>query len=39
MFKCFICDNINNDKIYNAKEMMFGFRDEFKYFAHLLKNH
>ena len=32
MFKCFICDNINNDKIYNAKEMMFGFRDEFKYF-------
>lgn len=32
MFECIICGNRNNGRIYNIKEMMFGFRDEFKYF-------
>lgn len=31
-WRCQICGNSQNNKIYLAKEMMFGFRDEFKYF-------
>lgn len=30
--KCAICGNRENNKPYVLKEMMFGFRDEFKYF-------
>ncbi len=30
--KCTICGNAENNKAYVLKEMMFGFRDEFKYF-------
>ena len=30
--KCAICGNVENNKAYLLKEMMFGFRDEFKYF-------
>lgn len=29
--KCKICKNDSNNKIHNAKEMMFGFRDNFDY--------
>jgi 2-polyprenyl-3-methyl-5-hydroxy-6-metoxy-1,4-benzoquinol methylase len=28
---CRICNNSNNNKIYVAREMMFGYRDEFEY--------
>ena len=31
IFKCNICDNINNNITYIAKEMMFGYREEFEY--------
>jgi len=31
MVNCKVCGNSDNNKIFNAKEMMFGFRDEFKY--------
>ena len=31
--KCITCQNeLNNDKIYLVKEMMYGYRDEFKYY-------
>lgn len=30
--KCAICKNEENNKTFILKEMMFGFRDEFKYF-------
>ena len=29
---CKICGNSENNKIFNIKEMMFGFRDKFIYF-------
>lgn len=32
MMKCRICGNNKNNKIYQVKEMMFGFRDKFDYF-------
>ncbi len=32
MFTCEICANTNNNQLYVAREMMFGFRDEFEYF-------
>jgi len=32
MMICKICGNSENNKIFNIKEMMFGFRDEFAYF-------
>ncbi len=31
MEACKICGNVNNNKIFTAREMMFGFRDEFDY--------
>jgi 2-polyprenyl-3-methyl-5-hydroxy-6-metoxy-1,4-benzoquinol methylase len=31
-FNCRICGNSTNNKTYIAREMMFGFRDEFEYF-------
>ena len=31
--KCITCQNeLNNDKFYFVKEMMYGYRDEFKYY-------
>jgi SAM-dependent methyltransferase len=30
--KCGICDNSENNKMYEAQEMMFGYRDKFIYF-------
>lgn len=30
-FKCQICDNINDNLLHKAKEMLFGFQDEFEY--------
>jgi len=30
--RCRICDNLENNKMYEAQEMMFGFRDKFTYF-------
>ncbi len=30
--KCKICNNSNGNKVYEVKEMMFGFRDKFTYF-------
>lgn len=30
--KCKICNNSNENKMYEVKEMMFGFRDKFTYF-------
>jgi 2-polyprenyl-3-methyl-5-hydroxy-6-metoxy-1,4-benzoquinol methylase len=30
--KCRICNNKNGNKIYEVREMMFGFRDKFTYF-------
>lgn len=30
--QCGICNNQANNRIYNVREMMFGMRDEFKYF-------
>src|SRR5574340_415691 len=30
--QCRICHNSKDNKIYNVREMMFGFRDEFDYF-------
>jgi SAM-dependent methyltransferase len=30
--KCRICDNSENNKMYEAQEMMFGYRDKFIYF-------
>jgi SAM-dependent methyltransferase len=32
MYKCTICNNSLENKVIEAKEMMFGFRDQFKYF-------
>ena len=32
IYKCNICANSHNNSIFIAKEMMFGYRDEFKYF-------
>jgi SAM-dependent methyltransferase len=29
--RCKVCDNTNDNRLYVAKEMMFGFRDEFEY--------
>ncbi|MCA1625075.1 MAG: class I SAM-dependent methyltransferase [Acidobacteria bacterium] len=29
---CYVCQNKNNNKIYRAREMMFGWRDQFDYF-------
>ncbi|MGZ8559559.1 MAG: class I SAM-dependent methyltransferase [Chitinophagaceae bacterium] len=31
MKECKICGNVNNNKIYTAREMMFGLKDEFDY--------
>ena len=31
-FKCTICNNKDNNKTYKVKEMMFGSKEEFKYF-------
>jgi SAM-dependent methyltransferase len=30
--KCKICNNVDGNKIYIAREMLFGFRDKFQYF-------
>lgn len=30
--KCRICNNSNNNAVYEAKEMLFGTRDKFAYF-------
>lgn len=30
--KCKICENYKNNKLYDFKEMQFGFREKFKYF-------
>ena len=32
IYKCNVCGNTHNNSLYIAKEMMFGYRDEFKYF-------
>ncbi|RHJ79743.1 class I SAM-dependent methyltransferase [Parabacteroides sp. AM08-6] len=32
MCKCGICGNIENNTLYVVKEMMFGYKDQFKYF-------
>jgi 2-polyprenyl-3-methyl-5-hydroxy-6-metoxy-1,4-benzoquinol methylase len=32
MYKCKICDNIDNNIAFEAKEMMFGYKDKFIYF-------
>lgn len=32
MSTCYICDNSTDNKSYVAREMMFGFKDEFEYF-------
>lgn len=32
MNKCRICDNSSTNKVHVAREMMFGYRDEFEYF-------
>ncbi len=29
---CRICENSHNNEVYTAREMLFGFRDEFEYF-------
>jgi hypothetical protein len=31
-YQCKICGNTENNNVVIAREMMFGFRDEFKYF-------